>query len=209
MYQQINLYQPIFRKQRQIFSAVTMLQMAGVVAAGLLAVYLYGLWQVAGLEAEVVQLEGREKAFVTQLSSLDPNLTANRRAEVEQELKQLNATLLAQQRLIEVLREKPLGSTDGFSRYLTALGRHNMRELWLTQFTIDGGSGAIELTGRSLDPKLVPKYLQELGREEALVGQRFDGLQIERDTKQPTEVAFRATSKTVDLAAADTARQRR
>ena len=37
MYQQINLYQPIFRKQRQIFSAVTMFQAIGVVAAALLA----------------------------------------------------------------------------------------------------------------------------------------------------------------------------
>ena len=36
MYQQINLYQPIFRKQRQIFSAVTMLQALGVVAVALL-----------------------------------------------------------------------------------------------------------------------------------------------------------------------------
>ncbi len=209
MYQQINLYQPIFRKQRQIFSAATMLQTAAVVAVALVGVYLYGLWQVAGLEGEVVQLEGREKAFVAQLGSIDPSLTANRRAEVEQELKRLNATLVAQQRLIEVLKEKPLGSTDGFSRYLTALGRRHMRELWLTRFTINGGTGAVELAGRSLDPKLVPKYLQDLGHEEALVGQRFDELEIQRDPKQQSEVSFHVTSKAVDLAAADSSRRLR
>src|SRR5258706_453055 len=66
MYQQINLYQPIFRKQRQIFSATTLAQVLGVVAAALLLLYGYGLLQVRGLEAQVVQLEGREQALTGQ-----------------------------------------------------------------------------------------------------------------------------------------------
>ena len=52
MYQQINLYQPIFRKQRQIFSATTLAQVLGVVAAALLLLYGYGLLQVRGLEGQ-------------------------------------------------------------------------------------------------------------------------------------------------------------
>ncbi len=73
MYQQINLYQPIFRKQRQIFSATTLAQLLGIVAAALLLIYGYGLLQVRGLEGEVVQLEGREKALTTQLARHRPD----------------------------------------------------------------------------------------------------------------------------------------
>jgi Tfp pilus assembly protein PilN len=208
MYQQINLYQPIFRKQRQIFSALTMLQGVGVVAAALLGIYWYGVWQVAGLEAEVVLLEGREKAFAAQLGRIDPSLNANRRAELESELKRLNATLVDQQRLIDVLRDQPLGSTAGFSGYLAALGRQRTPELWLTEFAINGGTGALELAGRSVRPELVPEYLQRLGREAALAGQRFDRLEL-RDDAQSGETVFRATSRAAAASPDDDARARR
>jgi Tfp pilus assembly protein PilN len=202
MYQQINLYQPIFRKQRQIFSAVTMAQGLGLVTAGLLAIYAFAALQVVDLEKEVVQLEGREKALTAQLARIDPTLNDNRRAEVEAELKRLNATLLDQQRLIEVLREQPLGSAEGFSPYLAALGRQRTPELWLTRIAVNGGSHAIELTGRSTRAALVPEYLQTLGREPALSGQRFDRLDIDRD-EESGQAVFHATSRAAERPPAD------
>jgi Tfp pilus assembly protein PilN len=208
MYQQINLYQPIFRKQRQVFSATTMAQALGIVIVALLALYVYGALQVAGLEVEVVQLEGREKALTTQLARIDPRLSQNRREEVEEELRRLNATLLDQQRLVEVLRDDPLGSTQGFSPYLAALGRQRTPELWLTELAINGGSGAIELAGRSTRPDLVPEYLQRLGREAVLVGQQFDRFEIERDD-DTGEAVFRATSRAAALTLAENDERRR
>ncbi len=202
MYQQINLYQPIFRKQRQIFSATTLVQGVGIVAAALLAIYGYGLLQVRGLEGEVVQLEGREKALTTQIARIDPAQNQHRRTEVDEELKKLNATLVTQQRLIDVLRERPLGSQRGFSGYLAALGREHTAELWLTQFAINGSTGALEIAGRSTRPELVPEYLQRLGHEQALTGQRFDALEIARDADNG-EAVFHATSQAAALAAAD------
>ena len=198
MYQQINLYQPIFRKQRQIFSAATMLQALAIVTVALLAIYGYGLLGVRGLEAEVVQLEGRERALNVQLARIDPSFSQGRRHEVDGELKRLNATLLDQQRLIEVLREQPLGLTAGFSQYLTALGRQRTPELWLTDIVVNGGTAAIELAGRSLDPTLVPEYLQRLSREAALAGQRFDRFEITHDD-ETGEAVFRATSRAAAL----------
>jgi hypothetical protein len=194
MYQQINLYQPIFRKQRQIFSAATMAQALGVITAALLAIYSYASVKVSALEAEVVQLEGRETALMTQLARMDPALGANRRAELEAELTRLNATLEGQQRLIDELRKQPLGDADGFSAYLAALGRQRTAELWLTAFAINGGTGAIELEGRTLRPELVPEYMQRLGHEAALSAQVFDSFELERDT-ETGEATFRATSR--------------
>jgi hypothetical protein len=194
LYQQINLYQPIFRKQRQIFSAVTMMQAVAIVTVALVAIYVYGLLGVLGLEAEAVQLEGREKAFATQLATLDPDSGQQRRREVEGELKRLNETLVDQQKLIEVLREQPLGSTEGFSAYLAALARRNLDGLWLTRVKVNGATDAIELVGKSVDPELVPRYLLRLGQEEALVGQRFDRFQIERQPDDP-RVDFKVSSR--------------
>lgn len=193
MYQQINLYQPIFRKQRQIFSAVTMAQALGIVTAALLAIYAYGWVKIGALEAEVTQLEGREAALMMQLTRMDPALGANRRAELEADLTALNATLEGQQRLIDELRKQPLGDAAGFSAYLSALGRQRTPELWLTALAINGATGAIELEGRSLRPELVPEYMQRLGREAALSAQVFDRFELERDADNG-EAKFRATS---------------
>ena len=41
MTQQINLYQPIFRTQKKIFSATTIAQAAGLFVVGLLLIYGY------------------------------------------------------------------------------------------------------------------------------------------------------------------------
>jgi MSHA biogenesis protein MshI len=193
MQQQINLYQSVVRKQRQLFAARTLVQAVGVVAVALLGVYGYGAWRVAALETEVLQLTSREQAVTAQLAGIDPSLGDSRRAEVEEELRRLGATLRDQQRLIGVLREQPLGSPDGFSGHLAALGRQHTAELWLTSFAVDGGTGALELQGRSVRAELVPEYLQRLGSESALAGQRFDRLEIEREEGNG-EIVFRATS---------------
>jgi len=195
-YQQINLYQPIFRRQRQIFSAVTMLQATGVVAIALITIYAYAVWQVRGLEREALQLEGREKAYSTQLARLDPESSTAQRREAEQELERLTATLLTQQRLIDVLEDKPLGSTDGFSNVLAALARQRARGLWLTDVTINRVSNAIELLGESVDPNLLPAYLLQLGEEDALAGYRFDDFEIERSDDTDT-ITFRVSSRAV------------
>ena len=197
MYQQINLYQPIFRKQRHIFSGLTMLQGTGVVIVALMLVYLYGLWQVLGLEAEVVQLEGREKAFSAQLARLDPGESLEARRALEDELKALNDTLIQQQKLVDVLEREPMGSTEGFSEHLAALARQHGDGLWLTRMLFHGGSGEMELVGTSIDPELVPQYFQRLGDERALEGQRFDILAIER-AEAAANVTFRVSSKSLE-----------
>jgi len=196
IYQQVNLYQPIFRRQRQIFSAVTMLQSVAIVAVALMTIYFYGLWQVGLLENQALELEGRERAFSAQLARLDPSDNDRRRGDIERELERLTATLLAQQQLIEVLQEQPMGSSSGFSAQMAALGRRHSTGLWLTELRINGGTNSIELVGQSFGPSMIPAYLLRLGQEEALAGQRFDQFEIER-IENSSDVAFRVSSEAV------------
>lgn len=199
MYQQINLYQPIFRHQRQVFSAATLLQAAAVVAVALLVIYGYGRWQLAGLETQATRLEAREKAFTLQLGRVDPSAGRERRKQVEAEVAKLNAELATQQELADVLAKRPLGTREGFSPYLAALGRRHSEGLWLTEVRINGATGAMELAGHSVRADLVPEYLKRLGAEQALTGQRFDHLKIERSDQigAGAEVAFRVSSRAV------------
>jgi len=207
IYQQVNLYQPIFRRQRQIFSGMAMLQAVGVVTLALFLIYAYGLWQVTGLEAEAVQLEGRQKTYAAQLAGLDQTSSQVRRHDIEQQLAELNARLTEQQRLIEILRTDPPGSATGFSPHLTALARRHIDGLWLTKLRIHGAEHSLELAGKTVRPDLVPEYLLSLGKEEALAGKVFDVLEIER-SEDGTEISFRVSSRTVEVEPQATVAQR-
>ena len=191
--QQINLFQPIFRRQKQIFSAATMLQSVGVIVVALITVYVYALLQHGKLQAQAVELEGVERARSVQLASLDTSGAPARRAEMERELERLNDTLADQQRLIDVLQERPPGSTNGFSAYLTGLARQRLSGVWLTSILLNGSQEAIELHGRSLDVARVSDYLAVLTNDSALSGQRFDEFAIERTDDD--DVSFRVSSR--------------
>ena len=199
LYQQVNLFQPIFRRQRQVFSAAVLLPSIGVFVLALAAIAGYGLVQVRSLEEEAVLLEGRERAQSAQLASLDPASGVSRRMAIEAELALLNSRLLEQQRLVDVLEQKPLGGIGGFSDVLAALGRQRMRGLWLTRIDINGASGGIELAGRSVSPDLIPAFLLGLGEEPALAGRLFDAFNIERSPDG--DVAFRVASRSAGDAA--------
>lgn len=195
LYQQVNLFQPIFRKQRLVLSAAVLAPSIGVFVLALAAISTWGWLQVSSLEAEALLLEGRERAQSAQLASLDPASGLNRRAEIEAELVELNQRLIEQQRLVEVLDERPLGGIAGFSGILAALGRQRTPGLWLTRIDIDGASGGIELAGRSVSPDRVPGFLLSLGDEPALAGRRFDAFGLERDPDG--EIGFRVASRAV------------
>ena len=191
--QQINLFQPAFRKQKQLLSAATMLQSVAVISVALLTIYAFGLVQVGKLELQALELEGLERAKSVQLASVDTTSGPARRAEIERELEALNKRLAEQQKLVEVLEQQSPGSSVGFSRYLTALARQRHPGVWLTWISVNGAREALELRGRSFDADRVPDYLARLTREAALNGQRFDDFSIFRTDEN--DVAFYVSSR--------------
>lgn len=193
IYQHVNLYQPIFRRQRQIFSAATMLGIICVVALGLLAVYGYGRWHTRALELEAERLEQREQAFSERLASIDSGAGNEARRELEAELERLNDKLAAQHKLLDALRDEPLSDSDGFSPQLAALARAHRDGVWLTELAIDGTTGAVELAGRALSADRVAAYLKLLSRESELSGKRFELMRIERSDEH-AGVDFRVSS---------------
>ena len=59
MSQQINLFNPIFMKQRKYFSLLAMLQALGLIVAGALLFYGYAIDQVGELRVVEWQREGK------------------------------------------------------------------------------------------------------------------------------------------------------
>ena len=180
MYQQINLYQPIFRKEHHLLSALTMVQAAVMLLSALLVIYGYASWQVLGVEAELQQLENREKAYAAQVQRLGLSTDSGQRERVEAELEVVNRDLAHQQELVSILEKQEFGGAAGFSPRMTALARSHVQGLWLTRVALSGSGGELQIAGESLHAGLIPEYLQRLSEQPALEGVQFASLEMAR-----------------------------
>ena len=119
IHQQINLYQTGFRRQRIVFSGMAMLQVAGIVLGGLLAIYGYASWQVHGLNLERSTLDDQRDAITKTVEQLSQKYPAKKKSKLlEQEITRLTAERDQSRRLIDILAGRTLGDTKGFGDHL-------------------------------------------------------------------------------------------
>lgn len=182
MSQQINLYQPIFRRERKVFSAATIAQATLVVAAGLAAIYGYASWQMRGLSREVATLEAQQLQAQAQFETLAKEVAAlSDDSELKQQIEAQRTELASRQELLRWLGERSTDKPQGFSAHLAGLARqHRAGELWLDGVHLAQGGGRVTLEGGSGDPAAVVRYLRRLGQEPAFAGLEFDSVSIDR-----------------------------
>jgi len=203
MMQQVNLYQPIFRKQKRLFSAVALLQVSLVVLAGLFLITLYSYWQRASLEDNLKQLKVRQTDMTARVETLNKQYPQSIKSkQLERKVEQVEAEIVGKRAALAKLRELNLGKGGGFSTYLEGLARQRITDLWLTSIIISQGGGDLLLQGSALDPAIVPRFLQRLSSETVFNGKQFRSLRMSRPEKEPWHVDF-----SVSTAAAEPAKQ--
>ena len=186
MSQQINLYNPIFLKQRKIFSCQTMTQALGLLALGLLVFYGYARYQVANLQTEAERSAQRLAAAQTRADRMAQEFGPRQKsAGLEAEIQQAEAELNALQAVQGALQQGSLVSANGFSPYLRAFARQVVEGLWLTGFSVTGSEMAI--SGRTLKPELVPEYIRRLGAEQVMQGRKFAMLEMRQPEAPPAK----------------------
>lgn len=191
MKQQINLYQPMFRRQRKVFTAAAMAQLIGVLLVGLVIIGIYAAGQVRKLEGQLARSTQQYEEAQQRLLSYQEAYPPRVRSELlDQQLLRARAELAVQQQLEQILTSGAFGNTTGFSGHLTALARQRVTGAWLTRILISHGGEAVGLAGRSLAPELIPDYVQRLGAEPAFAGQGFSALDIVRMADNPRLVEF-------------------
>ncbi|HQU14553.1 MAG: hypothetical protein B7Z66_02810 [Chromatiales bacterium 21-64-14] len=191
MNQQINLYQPIFRKQRKVFSSSAMLQVCGIMVLSLGIIYGYGRFQVARLTQEVGQVQTMQQQKTQRLVSLGrefPPRVRSRRLEAEVALLQTEAR--TKRRVLAVLSNHRFGNTSGFSAHLKGLARREPRGVWLTDIVVAQGGTRLDLAGSTLEPALVPRFLGRLAHEPAFHGRSFRVFRMSRADGSPGWINF-------------------
>ena len=181
MSQQINLFNPIFLKQKKYFSVLTMLQALGLIVLGSAVFYAYAVYQVAQLSRQADEMSKRYKAEQARLVNFTNEFSLQRSGQtLADELKQLEAQASAQEAVLTTLKSGVIGNTEGYSEYMRAFARQSINGLWITAFDIIGDGSQMSLSGAVVNPQLVPSYIQRLGREKVMRGKSFSTLQIQQ-----------------------------
>lgn len=196
MSQEINLYQPIFRREKTVFSASTMFVLSLVFLAVFL-VWAWAMeWRVDDLQQELTRRTATEDRLTERLQALQR--TSESRAPSQQLLERVDA---AERRLRQLrasrtavgqrLPERPLQ----LAAPLRVLGELHPDGLWLTAIELGDSGRRLALAGRALEPSLFPEYLARLQQSEQLDGISLTEIEIRSDTEDGWPgIAFRVSS---------------
>jgi type IV pilus assembly PilN-like protein len=182
--QQINLFNPVFLKQKKHFSARTMLQGLSLIVIGAAAVYALQLYQLSTLRSQERSMRVQAQHATQQLARVSGDAQGRRATRsLEDELSRVESDLKTLQDLAGAVQAEVAGNTGGFSRYLAAFARQPVNGLWLTGFTVAGDD--LELRGRALRAELLPVYIRRLGREDVLRGRGFSEVSVVARAEAP------------------------
>lgn len=203
MSQQINLFNPIFLKQKKVFTAVPMAEALGVIMLGAVLLTWYASHSVDALEARAAAgkavVAEREHRLAEANKQFAPRPKS---AALAAELARLDADRTALYRVETVIAEGKLGNASGYAEYFRALARQNLNGLWLTGVAIAGAGTDIAVQGNALQPTLIPQYIARLTGEPVMRGKSFARLEIARPDSEQGASAGSAGSDPVAAATA-------
>jgi len=179
--QQINLYQPVFRKQPVSFSFNMLLILMLVSVLSMAGLYSLGEWQsvrlVEQLSTAQTQRDKLEES-VARIAGQLPEPTVNKM--LESELQQLINKRKSGFALLNTLKLRVAANRDGFSGIFEGLARQSFPELWFTQIAITEAGNSLALKGKSLKPEWVPLLLKHLYQEPAFSDRSFQVVELVR-----------------------------
>jgi hypothetical protein len=178
--QQINLYQPIFRKQKVVFSALAMVQVLGIIAVVMVGIAGYTAVRLASLEKQLMAAQKYQAVTRQNVDKLKASQLARTPSKLlETEVKRMQSELAERREVARVLSEGALSNTRGFSAQFEGLARRHVSGSWLTEISIRDGGAWMNLRGIALAPEVVPAFLQNLLGTEAFASLKFNVLNLQ------------------------------
>ena len=179
MSQQINLFNPIFLKQKKYFSAVAMLQALGLIILGAACISVYSGYQFSSVSKDEASTFAQLRVVQAELNKVTTEYAPHPKSQsIEDSVTKTDLEVKSLQQVFDKLEKGDIGNTSGYSAYLGAFSRQIVDGWWLTGFSIIGAGNEMDLRGRALRPELVPYYIGRLKNETVMQGKTFSRLDI-------------------------------
>ena len=188
----VNLYQAVLQPRLEKMPLKQVVWLVGVV---LVLVALGGLWtyqqlleqrQQADLVGKQVQHKLTElEAYQLSLSGRQPS------AMLQQQAQQLQQSISQKQQLLSYLNQEISQTPPQYSQVLSHLAAIDLPGIWLSGFQLGQQQ---QFSGVVKDSQLLPRWLQALGKNALLQGQRFDGVKLQPLAQAPY-LSFEVSAK--------------
>ena len=180
--QEINLYQPVSKRIRGALSGNSSRATLVVITLALAGLWGYATWQVEELDKVVVVIRNQQQARVAMSAASGPQLDALTDEELDALVARLASSVDAKSRAQSLLAAETQ-IRPGFSARLRAFGTRHVDGIWLEHLSFGAQVESIGMSGSTLAPELVPRYLQSLAADPALKGGQIDEFVIEKSAK--------------------------
>lgn len=181
MSQQINLFNPIYLKQRKVFTLVPMSEAVGIILVGALALAGYGKYRANAADRNVARINAELAAKQGRLTSVNSEFSPRQKdQQIIAQLAETEARLKSLTEVEHILQQGDLGNTQGYAEYFRALARQHVDGLWLTGVAITGAGSDIAVQGRAMQAPLIANYIARLTAEHIMRGKTFSSLAINR-----------------------------
>jgi Tfp pilus assembly protein PilN len=194
--QQINLFNPIFLRQEKQFSAVAMAQGLGVISVAVLGFASFSTYQSVQVSKDAAVASAALKSTQEQLVKMvDKTKPAPVNKQIEEDIQKAESRLRASQQILGFVQNGEFKSSQSYSSFLRAFSNKAMPGVWLTGFSLSDGGNDIEITGRALQPGLVPAYIKSLKSESAFAGKSFGSMLLRSPQTEAVQKATADVSK--------------
>ncbi|MEX0740076.1 MAG: hypothetical protein WD071_12105 [Pseudohongiella sp.] len=186
--QQVNLFLPELRPNREWLTAIRLGKTVAVVLLLMVLLSAWNYWQRSVLRAEMAVAEAELSAQTQRTEQIERDAASRSSNEsLLRDIATRETRLQQSQELLEFLRNTTLGNSTGYSEYVKDLSRASFDGIWLTEFRISGGTDSVFLRGNALQTAMVPDYVGRLsGSQSSLQGRLFNRLQSNRVTSPAT-----------------------
>lgn len=188
--QQVNLYLPEFRPNREPLRAIHMAWSGLAFLVLLLCFSVYSNYQYGLLQQQLEAEQKNQSALQAQVQILSAQRPAQASAELDAKILQLQKNVQRHQQILTMISHQDLGNDKGFSVQLNALGQAALSTISLETFSLQRGGRYAELTGLTRSADQIPLYLQRLRRDSSFSDVGFGVLSIERDTEKSGLLKF-------------------
>lgn len=188
--QQVNLYLPEFRPRREPLLAAQIAVLTVLVVAIMTILGLLGAYENQALEAKILARQERVQSLDVQVQAIRVKMPKDNSTSLERENTKLEREIEKRRLLQELLVDKNLGNSAGFSAQLEGLARQRLDALSLDTFSLLEGGRYLEMSGWLRDADQLPLYLQNLRKEPGFELARFGVMSIERDRTRSDAMKF-------------------
>lgn len=186
--QQVNLFRPEFRPQRNHFALPTMLTTWGVMLVFFASLQFWGWYQIQKTQEQLTTVELHQLKVLQQLNAMRDSTPRIKKVQLDTRLKKVQIEVDRRRQILHIMKGQSRGNASGFSAYLISLSRQALDGMSLEYFGLLQGGDYVELSGWTRRAELVPAYVQRLRNENSFRNSRFGDMSIERIAEQRTDV---------------------